>query len=96
MFLDEKLYLIAKQVNPDSDTNLVIAAIREMLSTCMESINEQVEGCATDANIKANFRRVDFQWRQVCDKLDKEGFGFIEPNGFKNTIEKLHPGIFFK
>ena len=85
MFLDEKLFNIAKYTDIHSQES-VITQITLMIQACFTDLIEKC-GNTTDVKIiKTQFNRVNNVWCQVYDKLDKDGYCFFKRDGFKTYV----------
>jgi hypothetical protein len=95
MFLDDKIYGIGSKLNlkyPNvkQAEKLLAQIARATIDHCIDALhnpptNEQQ--CLDNINI---VKRTDKSWRIAVERLDADGRGMIDPDGFKNLIQKMN------
>lgn len=82
MFLDEELLEIGRNTDL-TKFDSVKKSIGKMIQICFKNLSEKINGNLDDKIILANFKRVNNTWMTIADKLESEGRGFIQRDGFK-------------
>lgn len=97
MFLDEELLSIAYTVNTLDDKS-ILEGIKEMIGSCWGNIRASIQFRSSDAEILANFKRVNNTWMSVYDQLNETRTPFFKRDGFQLYIESKpeFKGVFFK
>ncbi len=89
MFLEEKIYNIAKEVDLNSNESITEGS-RKIVTACLENLSMSIGNVNKNPTIsvmRANFKRVNFTWKMLVRRLQLENRCFLKEDGFEKIIK---------
>ena len=91
VFLDDKLYAIGSKLNlkyPNvkQAEKLMAQIARTTIDHCIDALHNPPMTERQVLNNIAMVKRTNNAWRRAAERLEADGRGMIDPDGFKNLI----------